>query len=127
MKVLSRAGRPDIAEVHLLDFGNGRILEAVESLQPPLPRERKWVLLVSTMFGCPINCPMCDAGGPSLGPASAAEIRAQIDELVLRRFPDRVVPCRQFKIQFARMGEPALNPAVLDVIEALPRRYDAPG
>lgn len=127
MKVLSRVGRPDIAEVYLLDFGNGRILEAVEALQPPLPRERKWVLLVSTMFGCPINCPMCDAGGPSRGPASADEIWAQIDELVLPRYPDSVVPCRQFKIQFARMGEPALNPAVLDVIEALPGRFQAPG
>jgi len=127
MKVVSRVGRPDIAEVHLLDFGDGRILEAVEALQPPLPRERKWVLLVSTMFGCPINCPMCDAGGDSRGPASAEEIWAQIDELVRRRFPDRIVPCQQFKIQFARMGEPALNPAVLDVIEALPLRYRAPG
>ncbi|MDD3642778.1 MAG: radical SAM protein, partial [Candidatus Krumholzibacteria bacterium] len=29
--------------------------------------------------------------------------------------------------QFARMGEPALNDAVLDVLEELPDRYDAPG
>ncbi|MBN1668023.1 MAG: hypothetical protein JW862_13090, partial [Anaerolineales bacterium] len=33
----------------------------------------------------------------------------------------------QFKIQFARMGEPAFNPAVLDLLEELPGRYDAPG
>ncbi|OGD28567.1 MAG: radical SAM protein, partial [Candidatus Aminicenantes bacterium RBG_13_63_10] len=85
------------------------------------------MLLVSTMFGCPIGCPMCDAGGSTQGRASREEILAQIDHLVDGRYPGRVVPCRQFKVQFARMGEPALNPAVLDVLEELPRRYRAPG
>ncbi|MBU2609881.1 MAG: radical SAM protein, partial [Chloroflexi bacterium] len=47
--------------------------------------------------------------------------------IVDRWYPDRRVPARKFKIQFARMGEPALNMAVLDALEELPRRYDAPG
>lgn len=37
------------------------------------------------------------------------------------------VPSSQFKVQFARMGEPALNPAVNRVLEFLPERMDAPG
>jgi 23S rRNA (adenine2503-C2)-methyltransferase len=127
VKILAVAGREDVALVSIADFGGGRILECVESLQPPLPRERKWVLLVSTMFGCPIGCPMCDAGGSTRGRVSREDILAQIDYLVDGRYPGRVVPCRQFKIQFARMGEPALNEAVLDVLEELPRRYRAAG
>lgn len=127
MNIIARIGREDVALVSIVDFDGGRILECVESVQPPLPREQKWVLLVSTMFGCPIGCPMCDAGGSTQGRASREEILAQIDHLVDGRYPGRVVPCRQFKVQFARMGEPALNPAVLDVLEELPRRYRAPG
>ncbi len=70
---------------------------------------------------------MCDAGGYFHGKVSQEDLFAQIDHMVLRHFPDRVIPCQQFKIQFARMGEPAFNPAVLDVLEEFPIRYDAPG
>jgi 23S rRNA (adenine2503-C2)-methyltransferase len=70
---------------------------------------------------------MCDAGGYYQGKPSAEEILSQIDFLVGQRYPDGNIPCKQFKIQFARMGEPALNPAVLEVLEELPRRFDAPG
>jgi 23S rRNA (adenine2503-C2)-methyltransferase len=37
------------------------------------------------------------------------------------------VPAEKFKVQLARMGEPALNAAVLEVLRILPSRYDAPG
>lgn len=127
MKVIASTGREDIAIVYILDYGGNRLVECVEALQPPLPIERKWVLLVSTLFGCPVQCKMCDAGGFYAGKLSAEEIFEQIDFLVRKRFPDRRVSSRQFKIQFARMGEPALNPAVLTVLEELPRRYHAPG
>jgi 23S rRNA (adenine2503-C2)-methyltransferase len=33
----------------------------------------------------------------------------------------------KFKVQFARMGEPSLNPNVLEVLEELPTRYNASG
>lgn len=84
-------------------------------------------MLVSTLHGCPIGCKMCDAGGYYHGKPNAEEILAQIDYMIRRRYPDGHVPVKQFKIQFARMGEPALNDAVLDVLEELPRRYEAPG
>lgn len=127
MKVIASAGREDVALVYIVELSNGRLAECVESIQPPLPREQKWVLLVSTMFGCPIGCSMCDAGGFYQGKPGKDEILAQIDFLVDQRFPGRSIPSRQFKIQFARMGEPALNPAVLDVLAELPGRYDAQG
>jgi 23S rRNA (adenine2503-C2)-methyltransferase len=70
---------------------------------------------------------MCDAGGFYQGKLSADEVLAQIDYLVGKRYPDRIIPSEKFKIQFARMGEPALNDAVLSVLQALPERYQAPG
>jgi 23S rRNA (adenine2503-C2)-methyltransferase len=70
---------------------------------------------------------MCDAGGYYKGKPSKDEILAQIDFLVSKRFPNGNIPCEQFKIQFARMGEPALNDRVLEVLEELPKRYHAPG
>lgn len=102
-------------------------MEFVESVQPPFPRDEKWVLIVSSLFGCPIRCLMCDACGNYLGKLEADEIMAQIDHLIRQRFPDGKVPVPKFKVQFARMGEPALNPAVLDVLRRLPDEYDAPG
>jgi len=127
MKVTHVAGDGTIASVYVATWGADRQVEMVASLQPPLPRKEKWVLIVSTLFGCPGRCRMCDAGEAYYGKLSAQQILDQIDWLVDRHYPDHVIPAGKFKIQFARMGDPALNPAVLDVLEYLPARYDAPG
>jgi 23S rRNA (adenine2503-C2)-methyltransferase len=127
VRVFAVAGKDDIAMVYMAEFAPGKAIELVEAVQPPLPREAKWVLMVSTLFGCPVACQICDAGGSYQGKLSADEILAQIDFMVERRYPDWRVPVKNFKIQFARMGEPAFNLAVLDVLELLPKRYDAPG
>lgn len=127
MKVIASTGREDVAMVYVADLGEGKLVECVESVQPPIPREDKWVLLVSTMFGCPIGCSMCDAGGHFQGKPTKEQILAQIDYLVKKRYPNGSIPSKQFKIQFARMGEPSLNPSVLDVLDELPQRYHAPG
>jgi len=124
--------KADLASVHVLSAGEGpdgapRRIEAVESVQPPIPRDRKWVLIVSTLVGCPVGCVMCDAGREWRGRLGTREILAQIDYLIAERYPDRRLPQDKLKIQFARMGEPALNPAVLQVLRQLPTRYDAPG
>ena len=129
MRIVGTTGKEELARVYIAELGEGegRLIEFVEALSPPLSREEKWVLLVSTLVGCPVGCAMCDAGGGYRGRLSKEEILAQIDYLVRRRFPDGRIPVKKFKIQFARMGEPALNPAVLEVLDELPGRYDAPG
>ncbi len=127
MQILDTIGREDIATVYIADLGQGRLVEFVESTQPPLPRDKKWVLIVSVLLGCPVKCLMCDAGDDYKGRLSKEEIFLQIDYLIRRRFLDRVVAVEKFKIQFARMGEPALNPSVIDVLDEMPLRYDAPG
>jgi len=127
VKVIASTGSEDVAMVYVVDMGENRLIECVESIQPPISREDKWVLLVSTMFGCPIGCSMCDAGGHYQGKPTKEQILEQVDFLVRKRYPDGNIPAKQFKIQFARMGEPTLNPAVLDVVDELPDLYHAPG
>ncbi|HBG74544.1 MAG: radical SAM protein [Chloroflexi bacterium GWB2_49_20] len=127
MRVFAETGDSKIATVYMADFGDEKIVEFVEALQPPFTRDERWVLMVSTLFGCPVKCMICDAGGQYKGKPTANQILQQIDYLVDKWFPDRIVPSEKFKIQFARMGEPALNPAVLEVLETLPSRYTAPG
>ncbi len=127
MKILTSAGREGLATAYLAETETGKLIEFAESVQPPLPLAEKWVLMLSSLFGCPVRCAFCDAGGHYEGKLSKAEIFQQLDFLIESRFPDRRVPVKKFKVQFARVGEPSLNPAVLDVLEELPRRYDAPG
>jgi 23S rRNA (adenine2503-C2)-methyltransferase len=133
MNILAEYGRDDLAKVYVAQMRKNKepeknrlryLVECVESIQPPLPREKKWVLIVSSMFGCPIQCKMCDAGGNFYGSLTAEELLSQIDYMVRRRFPDGKPLTTKFKIQFARMGEPSLNPAVLKALEQMPTRYD---
>jgi 23S rRNA (adenine2503-C2)-methyltransferase len=126
MRILARTGDSSLATVYMADMGEGRLIEFVEACQPPYARSERWILMVSTLFGCPVKCLFCDAGGGYRGKPSADEILMQIDHMVAEWFPGGVVTASKFKIQFARMGEPALNPSVLDVLEALPHRYGNP-
>ncbi len=127
MKIIAKTGKQDLATVYIAEFENKKLIEFVESVQPPIPMNKKWVLIVSTLFGCPVKCKFCDAGGFYNGKLSKQQIMAQIDYLVMQHFPERKIPIEKFKIQFARMGEPALNENVLDVLEEFPSIYSAPG
>jgi len=127
VRILSSAGNPDVATVFIADMGDDRLVEFVESTQPPLTRDEKWVLIVSVLCGCPVGCLMCDAGQGYKGRLTLDELFSQIDFLIRGRYPDGAVPVPKFKIQFARMGEPAMNPAVLDVLRQMPARYELRG
>jgi 23S rRNA (adenine2503-C2)-methyltransferase len=127
MKIVAKTENNDIATVYVARTKQGKLIEFVESVQPPIPREEKWVLIISTLYGCPVKCKFCDSGGFYNGKLSKEDIFDQIDFMVSTRFPNRKLSIPKFKIQFARMGEPALNPAVLDVLDEFDQRFDAPG
>lgn len=127
MNVIHTQGSSTLARVYVAELSDGARVEFVESIQPPVPREEKWVLIVSTLKGCPVDCPMCDAGGSYGGKLTAEEIVGQVEHMILARFPDRRIPVPKLKVQFARMGDPAFNDAVLDALELLPERLEAPG
>lgn len=123
MKIVKKFGRDDLATVYIGETSEGKRVEFVQSLQPPLTRDDKWVLIVSTLFGCPVKCEMCDAGTSYAGKLTEDEIYAQLDHMVDDFFPNRVIPSKKFKIQFARSGEPSFNDSVLNVLRGLPGRY----
>jgi len=126
LKIIQSFGKEELAIVHIGETSKGSWVEFVESLQPPLPREDKWVLIVSTMDGCPVSCAFCDAGGSYRRNLTCEEIIEQIDYMVSRRYGASIA-VRKFKVQFARIGEPSLNPYVLEALKMLPQQYNAPG
>lgn len=78
-----------------------------------LPLSKKWVVTISTQYGCSMGCTFCDV--PKVGPgknATIADLRGQV-ETALALHPE-VTGTRRLNIHFARMGEPSWNPAVLD-------------
>ncbi|HPR63717.1 MAG TPA: radical SAM protein [Thermoanaerobaculia bacterium] len=127
MEIRACSGQDGVARVFVGRTDSGKDLEFVESWDPGVSPEDKWVIIVSSLDGCPYSCSFCDAGGAYRGILSREEILQQILHLIESRYPDRRVPIRKFKVQFARVGEPSLNPAVLDVLETLPDTISAPG
>ena len=126
MEILGKYGKDDLAILYVAKI-DGKVVEFVESVQPPVPREEKWVLIISTLYGCPMQCLMCDAGEYYQGKVSKEAMLAQIEHMVLPRFPSKSIPIPKLKIQFARMGEPSLNSDVLKFLRELPITYKVPG
>jgi len=120
-------GDESVARVYIGLSSHGKLLEWVESVQPPIPLMEKWVNIISTLYGCPVGCRFCDAGGGYGGKVSLDEMLFQIETMVNPRFECGQIPVKKWKIQFARMGEPAMNDDVLSLLETLPQRYQAPG
>jgi 23S rRNA (adenine2503-C2)-methyltransferase len=120
LKVVGASGNEELARVFVGELDDGSRVEFVESVQPPLGREEKWVLIVSTLKGCPVGCPICDAGGDYRGKLTSEEILDQVRALVASRFPNGEVISKRVKVQLARMGEPAFNDEVIAALEELP-------
>lgn len=123
MKVISRTAESDLAAVYIAENDDGKLIEFVESTQPPFTVAQKWVLIISTLYGCPVDCGFCDAGGSYSGVLSLEDLKFQIDYPVFRRFPDGIIDTDKFKIQFARMGEPAFNKNILPLLCMIPEVY----
>jgi len=119
MKILSEHGNDELAKVYIAELEDGHMIEFVESIQPPRTRDEKWVNIISTSVGCPVGCKMCDAGGRFERSLAAGEMHAQIEHLANVKFPGGKVTSAMWKIQLARMGEPTLNPAVLEFLSQL--------
>jgi len=77
-----------------------------------LPLSEKWVITISTQYGCSMGCKFCDV--PKVGPginASFEDLEAQVDA-ALALHPE-VTHTDRLNLHYARMGEPTFNPAVL--------------
>lgn len=79
-----------------------------------MPLEEKWVLTLSTQYGCNSDCKFCDV--PKVGKgvnATYLDLKNQI-ECTLSTHPE-VAATKRLNIHYARMGEPSWNPDVLKV------------
>jgi len=123
VKIIYSTPEHKIARVYVAETSDGSRIEFADSIQPPLCRDDKLVLIVSTLKGCPIDCLFCDAGGTYKGKLTKDEMFEQIEYMIRNIYSDNVPRTKKLKVQFARMGEPAFNPAVLDVLEELPSIY----
>lgn len=119
---MSSQGNPNLATVHVGELEDGSQIEFVESIQPPRSRDEKWVNIISTMVGCPVGCRMCDAGGEFSRRLTVHEMEAQMDFLASQKFPNGEVSTGMWKLQLARMGEPTLNPHVLEFLRVLGKK-----
>ena len=133
MRIVSTTGDPKFATVYVAEMrGNPEnLIEFVDAVDPRYPKKEKWVIVVSTQIGCPVGCLMCDSGAFFNGNLTKEEIFAQIDHVFSVHRSLFTVHCflnhPKLKIQFARMGEPSLNPNVLDVLQEIPSRYQVKG
>lgn len=125
MNILQVTGKPELALVHVASLrGDPKsLVEFVDACDPALGgRDRKWVIVISSQLGCQVNCLMCDAGGGFKGNLSADEMLEQIKAVIAGNGLDPKV-CAKLKIQFARMGEPALNPQVMTALREISWLY----
>lgn len=78
-----------------------------------LPLEEKWVITISTQYGCSMGCEFCDV--PKVGPGKNVTENDLIRQVLtgIKLHPE-VQSTKRLNIHFARMGEPTWNPNVLD-------------
>ena len=94
----------------ILGVPNGKIM----------PLEEKWVITISSQYGCSMGCNFCDV--PKVGKGINATYYDMLNQikLALELHPE-VTATKRLNIHFARMGEPTFNGNVLDVAACLMR------
>ena len=78
-----------------------------------MPLSEKWVITVSTQYGCPMKCTFCDV--PNLkfkGNASFDDLYLQVKNAI-SLFP-KTKYTERLNLHFARMGDPIFNDAVFE-------------
>lgn len=89
---------------------------------PLLPLEEKWVVTISSQYGCSIGCKFCDVPKVGLGRnASLTDLLQQV-EIALSLHPE-VKSSKRLNIHYARMGEPTYNRSVIMSALTLKDRY----
>lgn len=83
-----------------------------------MPLSEKWVITLSSQYGCPQKCTFCDV--PALGYKGNATVDDLNKQLysAIKMFPNQRYTER-LNIHYARMGEPIYNDAVFEQAEFL--------
>lgn len=106
----------ELETVSMGDYGKDVNLNKnvrVDDDYPLLPLTDKWVVTISTQYGCSMGCQFCDV--PRVGPGKNCTLHDMQGQVLqaLKLFPE-VEYSNRLNIHYARMGEPTFNPNVLD-------------
>jgi 23S rRNA (adenine2503-C2)-methyltransferase len=91
-----------------------------------LPLEKKWVITISSQYGCSMSCKFCDV--PKVGPGKNAtlyDLLAQVHN-ALSLHPE-VNKADRINLHYARMGEPTWNEDVIRSAKILKETFDKKG
>ena len=90
---------------------------------PMVPLQEKWVITLSTQYGCSMRCTFCDV--PKVGPGKNATLNDLQQQLIvgLHAHPE-VTWSNRLNVHYARMGEPTWNPNVLDHAKWMKQHID---
>lgn len=85
---------------------------------PLLPLEEKWVITISTQYGCSMGCEFCDVPKVGMGRnATYDDLMGQV-EVGMSLHPE-VERTDRLNLHFARMGEPTFNTNVITASQQL--------
>lgn len=82
-----------------------------------MPLEEKWVVTISSQYGCSMGCVFCDV--PKVGKGINATEQDMVNQVLVSLSLHPEIACtKRLNIHFARMGEPTFN---FDVIKCARR------
>jgi 23S rRNA (adenine2503-C2)-methyltransferase len=89
-----------------------------------LPLTEKWVITISTQYGCSMGCKFCDV--PKVGAGINATYKDLIKQVLqgIYLHPE-IKTTKRLNVHFARMGEPTWNPNVLDATKWMKEYLDS--
>ena len=91
-----------------------------------LPLEEKWVITISTQYGCSMGCKFCDV--PRVGRGTNATFNDLINQVknALSLHPE-IKKAQRINLHYARMGEPTFNEDVIKSAYYLKGYFDSLG
>jgi 23S rRNA (adenine2503-C2)-methyltransferase len=77
-----------------------------------LPLSKKWVITISSQYGCSMNCTFCDV--PKVGKGISTTFGDLVNQVKSAFSIHPEVKQGRINLHYARMGEPTYNPAVIE-------------
>jgi len=105
------------------DFlGLKRTIKKVEHCKI-MPLEKKWVVTVSSQYGCSMGCLFCDV--PLVGKGLNATENDLVNQVktAMSLHPE-IKRCERLNIHYARMGEPTFNRNIIGATMIIIREYN---
>jgi len=121
--LVCQATKGQLELLSLADYGQNVNLNQNNPVMdgtPLLPLSEKWVITISTQYGCSMGCTFCDV--PKVGPGRNATYEDLRDQVLtgLALHPE-ITATKRLNVHFARMGEPTWNTDILDFAHSLRR------